>query len=104
MVGPCKYNCDNKTDLGYCKTTACINPKHNGLTETLTMADSSGMLYLSRSVVHGPPTRICSICNKAEDPAATTAYSWSWICPDCAARLRLLMHSEDPDYGMGNNA
>lgn len=28
MVGPCPYNCENKTSFGYCKTTACINPKY----------------------------------------------------------------------------
>lgn len=26
---PCYHNCDNKTFQGYCKTTACINPKYN---------------------------------------------------------------------------
>lgn len=25
----CPYICDNKTEYGYCKTTACINPKYN---------------------------------------------------------------------------
>lgn len=25
-IGPCGFLCDNKTELGYCKTTACINP------------------------------------------------------------------------------
>ena len=25
----CPYICDNKTDYGYCKTTACINPEYN---------------------------------------------------------------------------
>lgn len=25
----CSYICDNKTEYGYCKTTACINPKYN---------------------------------------------------------------------------
>ena len=27
---PCLYVCGNKTEYGYCKTTVCINPKHNG--------------------------------------------------------------------------
>ena len=25
----CPHICDNKTKYGYCKTTACINPKYN---------------------------------------------------------------------------
>lgn len=25
----CPYICDNKTEYGHCKTTACINPKYN---------------------------------------------------------------------------
>lgn len=31
MTGPCGYVCDNKTSEGYCKTTACINPKVRGM-------------------------------------------------------------------------
>lgn len=30
MNGTCPYICDNKTSLGYCQTTGCINPKYNG--------------------------------------------------------------------------
>lgn len=26
--GKCPYDCSNKTELGYCKTTACINHKY----------------------------------------------------------------------------
>ena len=25
----CPYICNNKTEYGYCKTTACINPEYN---------------------------------------------------------------------------
>ena len=28
MIGLCPYNCSNKTEYGYCKTTGCINPKY----------------------------------------------------------------------------
>ena len=28
MIGPCPYLCDNKTDLGYCRSTVCVNPDH----------------------------------------------------------------------------
>ena len=30
MITICPYNCENKTLSGYCKTTACINPKYQG--------------------------------------------------------------------------
>lgn len=28
MTGPCPYDCDNKTELGYCMSTGCVNPKY----------------------------------------------------------------------------
>lgn len=28
MIGPCPFLCSNKTSLGYCKTTGCINPSY----------------------------------------------------------------------------
>lgn len=30
LCGPCLKACENKTEYGYCRTTACINPKYNG--------------------------------------------------------------------------
>jgi len=30
------YDCECRTDLGYCATTACINPKYNRITVTST--------------------------------------------------------------------
>jgi hypothetical protein len=29
-TGRCSKVCDNKTDLGYCRTTACIKPEYGG--------------------------------------------------------------------------
>lgn len=37
MVEVCPYICSNKTDYGYCKTSACINPTHR--TQTFTSYD-----------------------------------------------------------------
>lgn len=37
MNSPCPYICNNKTDYGYCKTSACINPTHR--TPTFTSYD-----------------------------------------------------------------
>lgn len=28
MIGPCPFLCSNKTSLGYCKTTGCINSRY----------------------------------------------------------------------------
>ena len=36
---PCGYVCDNKTSEGYCKTTACINPKYSQLWHTSVPAE-----------------------------------------------------------------
>ena len=29
-AGRCDKVCDNKTDMGYCRTTACIKPEYGG--------------------------------------------------------------------------
>ena len=28
MTGPCPYECNNKSESGYCQTTGCVNPKY----------------------------------------------------------------------------
>lgn len=30
QTGKCDRVCENKTDLGYCRTTACIKPEYGG--------------------------------------------------------------------------
>lgn len=30
QAGRCNRVCDNKTDMGYCRTTACIKPEYSG--------------------------------------------------------------------------
>ena len=32
MTSPCLYPCTNKNELGYCLTTACINPAYQNIT------------------------------------------------------------------------
>lgn len=34
MIGPCPYDCTNKSFTGYCKTTGCINPVYSNQTAT----------------------------------------------------------------------
>ena len=31
-ICPCYFQCENKTELGYCKTSTCINQKYNSKT------------------------------------------------------------------------
>ena len=38
-IGSCPAECDNKTDLGYCKTTGCIKSGY----VTIRMSDLIGM-------------------------------------------------------------
>ena len=48
---PCLYVCENKTECGYCKTTACINPRYNGSgTYTVTVSNHT---ELNRDVYSG---------------------------------------------------
>ncbi len=28
MIGQCPYDCNNKNELGYCRSTGCVNPKY----------------------------------------------------------------------------
>ena len=37
------------------------------------------------------PTRICSICDEQEYPDAETATEQFWICPNCCAKLKVLI-------------
>lgn len=47
----CLHLCGNKTEYGYCKTTACINPKYNGSeTYKVTVSDHT---ELNRDVYDG---------------------------------------------------
>lgn len=41
-----------------------------------------------------PPTRVCSICDKMENPKATTETGMAWICPECAGRIKKLIYPE----------
>ena len=31
MISNCPYICDNKTNMGYCRTTVCINPIYSNI-------------------------------------------------------------------------
>ena len=30
MIGPCAYDCNNKNDFGYCRSSGCVNSNRNG--------------------------------------------------------------------------
>lgn len=40
----CPYVCDNKNSLGFCKTTACINPKYNGSGTFTVVSDHTELI------------------------------------------------------------
>ena len=45
MTSPCShYDCTNRNSLGYCKTTACINPKYNRLSVESTNNTSATVI------------------------------------------------------------
>ena len=41
--------------------------------------------------VSGPPSRICAICECSEKPNSLFASGETWICPDCAKKLAVLI-------------
>lgn len=49
LYGNCPYwDCSNRNELGYCKTTTCINPKYQSnfyYTTTSTSMDSKNQIY-----------------------------------------------------------
>ena len=38
---PCPYVCGNKSSSGWCATTACINPEHNGSNITFSINEAN---------------------------------------------------------------
>lgn len=54
LFNMCPYICGNKTKEGFCKTTACINPNHNGSgAYKITVSDHT---ELNRDVYDGTRT------------------------------------------------
>ena len=55
-IGVCPYNdCQNRTDLGYCKTTACINPKYNRFTFNTASDYKYPKSYITYTIPNEPP-------------------------------------------------
>lgn len=50
MIGPCFFDCNNKNELGYCLTTACINPNYN-------------YSYFSSMINYNYPNSPCENCS-----------------------------------------
>ena len=47
----CNHICDNKTPLGYCQTTGCINPKYNGSGTYLITGVEDGWIKVDKKVL-----------------------------------------------------
>lgn len=41
-----------------------------------------------------PPSRVCSICNKFEHPESIWGKEETWICPECASRIKRMIYPE----------
>lgn len=76
MISPCRFICDNKTSSGYCQTTVCIHPKYSHYSNC-------------------PPSHICSICFKNENPIAETSTTEFWICNECIQKIRNLIKKDE---------
>lgn len=74
--GVCKhFDCSNRTDRGYCKTTVCINPNYSQIaSETHT---SNGYVNCDK------PLKICPKCGGI---AEWNSYFHTYICtrPNCS--------------------
>lgn len=44
-----------------------------------------------------PPTFVCMICGKFDDPNADIVDSRPWICNRCARKLKLLLYGEEKE-------
>ena len=53
--------------------------------------DSVTSCTLNQKRYDGPPTRICMICDKLENPNADMAREGGWICPDCKKKIGKLI-------------
>ena len=38
-----------------------------------------------------PPTRMCLICDKFENPEAKRANGEAWLCPECKDKIRKII-------------
>lgn len=48
LYGKCPYRCANKNDVGYCRTTVCINPEHRRINSAVYCLDKkTGIYYLN---------------------------------------------------------
>lgn len=62
MTGPCPFPCTNKTELGYCKTTACIlSPTIKVMSVPQTDAGEESMCILIRGIEMPKENAICVV-------------------------------------------
>ena len=41
-----------------------------------------------------PSSRVCSICDKFEHPESVWGKDETWICPECASRIKRMIYPE----------
>lgn len=92
-VGPCMhFDCQNKNSFGYCKTTACINEKYCNENVGSTSTGTYSTLYYKEKKLNYPISHVCCICFKYEYPDSDMATTETWICSECAVRIRKLIY------------
>lgn len=107
MSGICQRECENKTDLGYCKTTWCIKPLHLNETLATNLQQTCNQVatrkrkfeWLEKHVVYSrdiPKEMIidtwqeakCSNCGKWLTTPYTYYFNYYKYCPHCGMRMK----------------
>lgn len=65
--------------------------------DSVTSVDFKSAVYRIPDKNEVPPTRVCSICDKLENPKATIAYDIWWLCPECKKRLTQMLYPKEDE-------
>ena len=61
--------------------------------------NDTGMIRVLRAekwAFEYPPTRVCLVCERMENPDATIVHGGvAWLCPECKSRLKKLIYKEE---------
>ena len=83
---PCPYECNNKSESGWCNTTTCINQKYNGTYtfQWIPIYSPTGVEAFGVKETTVYDVR-CSNCGSLED----VSFSVFQYCPRCGAKMLL---------------
>lgn len=63
--------------------------------DSVTSVNFESAVYRIPDKNEAPPTRVCSICDKPENPKATIADDSGWLCPECKKRLTQMLYPKE---------